>query len=50
MLQLPLDLSQLSEEERKMRLEKRKPKKKIKIIEDVEDNFSAKKYLKYIKK
>lgn len=49
-LQLPLDLSTLSDEERKMRLEKRKPKKKVKISEDVEDNFSAKKYLKYLKK
>ncbi|KAJ8732642.1 hypothetical protein PYW07_015241 [Mythimna separata] len=49
-IKLPLDLSQLSEEERKMRLEKRKPKKKVKITDDIEDDFNAKKYLKYIKK
>lgn len=50
MLQLPLDLSLLSEDERKARLEKRKPKKKVKITEDLGDSFNAKKYLKYIKK
>ncbi|CAH0627230.1 unnamed protein product [Chrysodeixis includens] len=49
-IKLPLDLSQLSEEERKMRLEKRKPKKKVKITDDIDDDFNAKKYLKYIKK
>lgn len=49
LLQLPLDLSQLSEEERKLRLDKRKPKKKVKITYDVEDDYNAKKYLKYIK-
>ncbi|XP_068630766.1 large ribosomal subunit protein mL55 [Battus philenor] len=49
-IKLPLDLSQLSEEERKIRLEKRKPKRKIKITETIEDNFNAKKYLKFIKK
>ncbi|XP_049866153.1 39S ribosomal protein L55, mitochondrial [Pectinophora gossypiella] len=49
-IKLPLDLSQLSPEERKLRIDKRKPKKKVKITEDVEDNFNAKKYLKYIKK
>lgn len=48
--QLPLDLSALSEEERKARLEKRKPKRKVKITEIVEDNYNAKKYLKYLKK
>ncbi|XP_061710554.1 large ribosomal subunit protein mL55 [Cydia pomonella] len=49
-IKLPLDLSQLSEEERKQRIDKRKPRKKVKITEDVEDNFNAKKYLKYMKK
>ncbi|CAB3243782.1 unnamed protein product [Arctia plantaginis] len=49
-IKLPLDLSQLTEEEKKMRLEKRKPKKKVKITDDVEDDFNAKKYLKYMKK
>lgn len=49
-IKLPLDLSQLSDEDRKIRLERRKPKKKVKIVDDVQDNFSAKKYLKYMKK
>lgn len=48
--QLPLDLSLLSEEEKKMRLDKRKPKKKVKIMDDIQDDFNAKKYLKYMKK
>ncbi|CAK1553558.1 unnamed protein product [Leptosia nina] len=49
-IKLPLDLTLLSEEEKKIRLDKRKPKKKVKIVETIEDNFNAKKYLKYIKK
>ncbi|CAG9785157.1 unnamed protein product [Diatraea saccharalis] len=49
-IKLPLDLSLLSEDERRIRLEKRKPKKKVKISDDLEDNFNAKKYLKYLKK
>ncbi|CAD6992529.1 39S ribosomal protein L55, mitochondrial [Ceratitis capitata] len=49
-IKLPLDLSTLSEAERKARLEARKPRKKIKIAEEVEDTFNAKKYMKYIKK
>ncbi|XP_045764969.1 39S ribosomal protein L55, mitochondrial [Maniola jurtina] len=49
-IKLPLELSALSEDERKARLEKRKPKRKVKITEVVEDNFNAKKYLKYLKK
>ncbi|XP_071444076.1 large ribosomal subunit protein mL55 [Hetaerina americana] len=47
---LPIDLSSLSEEEMKQRLEKRKPKKKIKIEEDITDDFDVNKYAKYIKK
>lgn len=47
---LPLNLATLSEAERKARLEKRKPKQKVKIVEDLEDNFNSNKYLKYIKK
>ncbi|RVE50960.1 hypothetical protein evm_004369 [Chilo suppressalis] len=47
-IKLPLDLSLLSEDERKIRLEKRKPKKKVKITDDLEDNFNAKKYLKIV--
>uniref|UniRef100_A0A182LXD1 39S ribosomal protein L55, mitochondrial n=1 Tax=Anopheles culicifacies TaxID=139723 RepID=A0A182LXD1_9DIPT len=49
-IKLPLDLSQLSETERKARIEKRKPKQKIRIDDDVEDTFNANKYLKYMKK
>ncbi|XP_053670093.1 39S ribosomal protein L55, mitochondrial [Anopheles nili] len=49
-IKLPLDLSTLSETERKARLEKRKPKQKIRIEDDVEDTFNANKYLRYIKK
>ncbi|CAG4937307.1 unnamed protein product [Colias eurytheme] len=49
-IKLPLDLSLLSEAEKKMRLDRRKPKKKVKITETIEDNFNAKKYLKYLKK
>ncbi|XP_041976589.1 39S ribosomal protein L55, mitochondrial [Aricia agestis] len=49
-IRLPLNMSLLSEEERKLRLEKRKPKRKIKVSDTLEDNFNAKKYLKYIKK
>ncbi|XP_062125979.1 large ribosomal subunit protein mL55 [Drosophila sulfurigaster albostrigata] len=49
-IKLPLDLSTLSDVERKARLEARKPRKKVKIMEEVEDNFNAKKYMKYIKK
>lgn len=48
-VQLPLDLSTLSEAERKSRLEARKPRKKVKIMDEVEDNFNARKYMKYIK-
>ncbi|XP_068153526.1 large ribosomal subunit protein mL55 [Drosophila tropicalis] len=49
-IKLPLDLSTLSESARKARLEARKPRKKVKIMEEVEDNFNAKKYMKFIKK
>uniref|UniRef100_A0A1A9X193 39S ribosomal protein L55, mitochondrial n=1 Tax=Glossina brevipalpis TaxID=37001 RepID=A0A1A9X193_9MUSC len=49
-MKLPLDLSTLSEAERKARLEARKPRKKLKVIEEIEDNFNARKYMKYIKK
>ncbi|VVC92858.1 unnamed protein product [Leptidea sinapis] len=49
-IKLPLDLSLLTEEEKKARLERRKPKRKVKITETIEDNYNAKKYLKYLKK
>lgn len=50
LLQLPLDLSTLSEEERKRRLENRKPRIAVKVEEDLEDSFNARKYLRYIRK
>jgi large subunit ribosomal protein L55 len=49
-LQLPLDLSTLSEEEQRARLERRKPKKKVKIEEDIEDGFDARQYVHLLKK
>ncbi|XP_030371733.1 39S ribosomal protein L55, mitochondrial [Scaptodrosophila lebanonensis] len=49
-IKLPLDLSSLSDSERKARLEARKPRKKVKIMEEVEDSFNAKKYMKFINK
>lgn len=49
-LQLPLNLNTLTEAERKKRLEARKPRIKVKIEDDLESSFDAKKYLKYIKK
>ncbi|CAO1426463.1 unnamed protein product [Diamesa serratosioi] len=49
-IKLPFDLSSLTDAERKARIEKRKPKRQIKIEAEVEDNFSAKKYMKYLKK
>ena len=47
---LPIDLSQLTDAERKARIEKRKPKRKVKIEVEVDDKFNANKYLKYMKK
>ncbi|XP_017139980.2 39S ribosomal protein L55, mitochondrial [Drosophila miranda] len=49
-IKLPLDLTTLSDAQRKSRLEARKPRKKVRIMEEVDDNFNAKKYMKYIKK
>ncbi|CAH1394936.1 unnamed protein product [Nezara viridula] len=49
-IQLPLDLSTLSEAEAKARLEKRRPKTKVKIQEEELASFSAKKYIHLIKK
>lgn len=48
--QLPLDLNTISEEERKRRIEARKPKQKVKIVEELNDSFDRSKYLKYFKK
>lgn len=47
---LPHDLSQLTDAERKMRMDKRKPKQAVKIEAEVDDKFSSQKYLKYLKK
>ncbi|XP_066253297.1 large ribosomal subunit protein mL55 [Euwallacea similis] len=49
-IKLPLNVWTLSEDDRKARLEKRKPKTKVVIEEDLEDSFDSKKYLKYLKK
>ncbi|GAB0089534.1 39S ribosomal protein L55, mitochondrial [Sergentomyia squamirostris] len=49
-IRLPLDVNTLSEEERKIRLDRRKPKKKIRVYEEVEDSFNSQKYLKILKK
>lgn len=48
--QLPLDITTLSEADRKARLDKRKPKEKIVIEEELESSFDAKKYLKFVQK
>ncbi|CAG9838223.1 unnamed protein product [Diabrotica balteata] len=50
LIKLPLNIWTLSEAERKARLEDRKPKKKVKIVEDIDDSYDSKKYLKYIKR
>ncbi|XP_068898600.1 large ribosomal subunit protein mL55 [Tenebrio molitor] len=49
-IKLPLNIWTLSEAQRKARLEARKPKKKVKIVDDIEDTYDANKYLKYLKK
>ncbi|CRK87936.1 CLUMA_CG001722, isoform A [Clunio marinus] len=49
-IKLPIDISQLSDAERKIRLDKRKPKRKVKIEAEVDDKFNSSKYLKYMKK
>lgn len=48
--QLPLDLSTLTEAERKARVDKRKPRQVIRVMEELEDNFDSDKYLKFIRK
>lgn len=49
-LQIPLDLSTLTDAEKRQRLEARKPKKVVKIEEDLEDSYSAKRYLRFVMK
>ncbi|CAL4091682.1 unnamed protein product [Meganyctiphanes norvegica] len=43
-IKLPLDLTTLSEAERKKRLDARKPKTKVVIEEDIEDDFDLGSY------
>ncbi|XP_034946145.1 39S ribosomal protein L55, mitochondrial [Chelonus insularis] len=48
---LPLNFKLLSDEEKKLVLERRKPKQKVKIEEDLEDDgFNVSKYLNLVKK
>lgn len=49
-MQMPLDLSTMSEEDRQRHLERRRPKKKVKIVEDVEDSFDLASYTHLWKK
>ncbi|XP_014209484.1 39S ribosomal protein L55, mitochondrial [Copidosoma floridanum] len=49
-IKLPLDLSTLTEEQKKARLMKRIPKTTVKIQEDIEDDFDSSRYVKYTKK
>jgi len=50
-IKLPLDLSKFSEEERKVLLERRKPKTTVKLEEDVDEiSFDSQKYLKFVTK
>ena len=50
LFQLPLDLSLLSEAERKARLRKREPKEKILVKDDIDDDFDSSHYRKLTKK
>ena len=49
-MKLPLDLSTLTEAERKARMDSRKPKQKIVVQAAYDDSFNSKKYLKFVKK
>lgn len=50
MLQLPLDLNELSDKDKQIRLALRKPRQQVKVQEDIEHDFDAKKYLQFVKK
>ncbi|XP_072173240.1 large ribosomal subunit protein mL55-like [Diadema setosum] len=43
-LKLPVDVNMLPLDEKKLRLTRYQPKKKVKIIDDLNDNFDANKY------
>ncbi|XP_033222108.1 39S ribosomal protein L55, mitochondrial [Belonocnema kinseyi] len=45
-IKLPVDLSLLTDAERKAKIESRKQKTKIKIQEEIEDDFDEDKYIK----
>ncbi|KAF5292588.1 hypothetical protein FQA39_LY13921 [Lamprigera yunnana] len=49
-IKLPVNIWTLSEADRKLRLEQRKPKRKVTYVDDIEDNFDSKRYLNYLKK
>ncbi|CAG7717479.1 unnamed protein product, partial [Allacma fusca] len=50
-IKLPFDLTPLTEEEKAIHLQRRKPKTRVKIVEDSEKvEFDSKKYRKYMKK
>lgn len=48
--QIPLDMSTLTDAEKKIRIEARKPKTVIKVEDAYKDTFDRKKYLRFIKK
>lgn len=42
---LPLNIAELSEEERKLKIDARKPKTKVVITEEIQDDFDEFKYV-----
>jgi len=49
-IKLPLDLTTLTEEQRLLRLQRRKPRQKVALQEEVEDSFDASQYRKFWKR
>ncbi|CAH0772770.1 unnamed protein product [Bemisia tabaci] len=49
-IKLPLDLNELSDKDKQIRLALRKPRQQVKVQEDIEHDFDAKKYLQFVKK
>lgn len=49
-IKLPVNVALLSEEERRLLLTKRKPKSKVIIAEEFNDDFDGNKYLNFKKK